>query len=581
MANKVADVITEILHGAGVRRIYGIVGDSLNAITESLRERGDIAWIHTRHEEAAAFAAGAEAALTGELAVCAGSCGPGNLHLINGLYDCHRTRVPVLAIAAQIPSAEIGRTYFQETKPEELFRGCSHFCETISTPSQLPGVLEAAIRAAIGRSGVAVVVIPGDVALEDYTTPISKPASLKLAMPRVLPAGPDIEALATLLNESHRTTLFCGRGCKGAHDQVIRLAETLKAPIVHALGGKDHIEWDNPYDVGMTGLIGFSSGYEAMMDCDTLLMLGTDFPYRQFYPKKAKIIQVDLRPEIIGHRTPLELGVVGDTAATIEALLPKLQAKQDETHLKDSLANYAKARQGLDELATGEPGQKPIHPQYLTSLLSKHASDDAVFTYDVGAVTIWAARYLKMNGRRRMIGSLAHGSMACAMPQAIGVQAAFPGRQVISLSGDGGFSMLMGDFLTLNQQELPVKVVVYNNGSLAFVALEMKAAGLLTVGTNLRNPDFAAMARGAGVFGVRVEDPGELEGAIGEVLAHKGPALLDVVVNPQELARPPRIKGEEVKGFSLWALQAVINGRGDEVVDLFESGNVLKTLLGQ
>lgn len=578
MAKNVADVITETLHAAGVRRVYGIVGDSLNAITESLRERGDIAWIHTRHEETAAFAAGAEAALTGELAVCAGSCGPGNLHLINGLYDCHRTRVPVVALAAQIPSAEVGRNYFQETKPEHLFRGCSHYCEVVSTASQMPGVLEAAIRSAIGKRGVAVIVIPGDVALEDCNTAISKPASLKLAAPRVVPAEAEIEALATLLNESARTTLFCGRGCQGAHDQVIRLAETLKSPIVHALGGKDHIEWDNPYDVGMTGLIGFSSGYKAMMDCDTLLMLGTDFPYRQFYPKKAKILQVDLRPENIGHRAPLELGVVGDTAATIEALLPKLTVKQDDAHLQGALENYRTARQGLDELATGEPGKKPIHPQYLTSLLSKHASDDAVFTYDVGAVTIWAARYLTMNGRRRMVSSLAHGSMASAMPLAIGAQAAFPGRQVISLSGDGGFSMLMGDLLTLNQEKLPVKVVVYNNGSLAFVSLEMKAAGLLDFGTDLRNPDFAAMARGAGVHGVRVEDPADLEAAIGEVLAHNDPALLDVVVNPQELASPPQFSAKEVKGFSLWALQAVINGRGDEVVDLVEGGNLFKSL---
>ena len=481
MTRKVADLITDILHATGVRRIYGVVGDSLNGLTDSLRRRRDIDWVHVRHEEVAAFAAGAEAALTGELAVCAGSCGPGNLHLINGLYDCHRTRVPVLAIAAQIPSAEIGRNYFQETKPEELFRGCSDYCELVSHSSQLPGVLEAAIRTAIGRRGVAVVVIPGDVALQDYEAPFSAPAALAIRQPVVVPAADQLDALADLLNAGRRITLLCGRGCQGAHDQLLKLAATLQSPIVHALGGKEHVEWDNPYDVGMTGLIGFSSGYQAMMDCDTLLMLGTDFPYRQFYPKKAKIAQIDLRPENLGHRAPLQLALVGDVGATIEALLPRLEAKAASSHLAGSLANYRKAREGLDDLATGRPGRKPIHPQYLTRLLSEQASDDAVFTFDVGTVTIWAARYLKMNGRRRLLGSLSHGSMANALPQAIGAQAAYPGRQVISMSGDGGFAMLMGDFLTLTQQKLPVKVIVYNNGILGFVALEMKATGSISL----------------------------------------------------------------------------------------------------
>ncbi|MBK1840312.1 ubiquinone-dependent pyruvate dehydrogenase [Azospirillum sp. YIM B02556] len=568
MTQKVADLIIDILAATGVRRIYGVVGDSLNGLTDSLRRKGGIDWVHVRHEEVAAFAAGAEAALTGELAVCAGSCGPGNLHLINGLYDCHRTRVPVLAIAAQIPSAEIGRNYFQETKPEELFRGCSDFCETVSHPSQLPGVLEAAVRSALGRRSVSVIVIPGDIALEEFEAPFSAPAALAIRRPVTVPAVEEVEALAELLNAGSRVTLFCGRGCQGAHEPLIKLAETLKAPIVHALGGKEHVEWDNPYDVGLTGMLGFSSGYRAMKECDTLLMLGTDFPYRQFYPTDAKIAQVDLRAENLGHRTTLDLALVGDVKATIEALLPRLTVKSDDAHLAGSLANYRAAREGLDDLATGKPGRKPIHPQYLTRLLSEQASDDAVFTFDVGTPTVWAARYLRMNGRRRMIGSLSHGSMANAMPQAIGAQAAFPGRQVISLSGDGGFTMLMGDFLTLNQQKLPVKVVVYNNGSLGFVALEMKGAGFLETGTDLQNPDFAAMARATGVHAIRVEDPGELDAAIRDVLAHPGPALLDVVVAPQELALPPTIGPAQVKGFGLWALQAVMNGRGDELIDL-------------
>ncbi|WP_137924748.1 ubiquinone-dependent pyruvate dehydrogenase [Cupriavidus sp. 2SB] len=571
-----ADLITQTLYNVGVRRIYGVVGDSLNGLTESLRVRGDIEWIHTRHEEAAAFAAGAEAHLTGELAVCAGSCGPGNLHLINGLFDCHRSRVPVLAIAAHIPSAEIGRGYFQETHPDQLFRECSHYCELVTSVEQLPGVLETAIRAAVGHRGVAVIVIPGDVALREAATAmLSSPASLTFSQPVVTPDRASLESLATLLNDGSKTTLLCGRGCAGSHEQVLRLAETLKAPVVHALGGKEHVEYDNPYDVGMTGLIGFSSGYHAMEQCDTLVMLGTDFPYRQFYPTDAKVIQIDVRPENLGRRTRLDLGLVGDVGATLDALQPLLTVKADRAHLDQSVEHYHRARDQLDDLATGDSGRKPIHPQYLAKLVSDMAADDAVFTFDVGTPTIWAARYLKMNGRRRMIGSLAHGSMANALPQAIGAQAAFPGRQIISLSGDGGFAMMMGDFLTLVQERLPVKVIIFNNSVLGFVALEMKASGFLEEGTRLENPDFAAMARAIGVHAQRVDDPLLLPDAIEGFLRHDGPALLDVVTNTQELAMPPSIKAEQVKGFSLWALKAVMNGRGDELLELAKS-NLLR-----
>ena len=570
-----ADLITSVLHGVGVRRIYGVVGDSLNGLTESLRQRGDIDWIHTRHEETAAFAAGAEAHLTGELAVCAGSCGPGNLHLINGLFDCHRSRVPVLAIAAHIPSAEIGRNYFQETHPEQLFRECSHYCELVTSVEQLPAVLETAIRAAIGHRGVAVIVIPGDVALRAASGALSAPASMALSAPVVVPDAASLDALSDLLRGSRRTTLLCGRGCAGAHDQVVRLAETLKAPVVHALGGKEYIEYDNPYDVGMTGLIGFSSGYHAMQNCDTLVMLGTDFPYRQFYPEGARVVQVDVRPENLGRRTRLDLGLVGDVAATLDALQPRLVPQTDTAHLDASVRHYRESRAQLDDLATGDSGRKPIHPQYLARLLSEQAAEDAVFTFDVGTPTIWAARYLRMNGKRRLIGSLAHGSMANALPQAIGAQSAFPGRQVVSLSGDGGFAMLMGDFLTLVQQGLPVKVVIFNNSVLGFVALEMKASGFLESGTSLQNPDFAAMARAVGVHAQRVEDPLLLPEAVASMLAHDGPALLDVVTNTQELAMPPALKAEQVKGFSLWALKAVMNGRADELVELAKT-NLLR-----
>lgn len=566
--SNVADVVAETLQEAGVARVYGVVGDSLNGITEALRARGKIEWIHTRHEEAAAFAASGEAQVTGKLAVCAGSCGPGNLHLINGLYDAHRSRTPVLAIAAQIPSPEIGSGYFQETKPTDLFRDCSHYCELISDPAQMPFVLENAIRAAVGEGGVAVIVLPGDVALRDAPKRALAPrAGLIPAKPVVRPADPELDALAAMLNAGNRVTLLCGRGCAGAHAELLQLAEALKSPIVHALGGKEFVEFDNPYDVGMTGLIGYASGYAAMMACDTLLMLGTGFPYKQFYPQEAKVAQIDLRPSELGRRCRIELGLVGDVGATLRALLPRLKPKTDRSFLDASLKHYAKARTGLDDLATGKPGG-PLHPQYLTRTISEMASEDAVFTADVGTPTIWAARYLAMNGRRRLLGSWVHGSMANALSQGIGVQASQPDRQVIALCGDGGFAMLMGDFLTLRQHRLPLKVVVFNNGTLGFVELEMKAAGYLETGVALDNPDFAAMSRAAGIFALRVEDPAELPGAMREFLAFDGPSLLDVRTARNELSMPPKIDGQQVKGFSLYVLRAVMDGRGDAVLDL-------------
>ncbi len=566
---NVADLIAETLIQAQVARIYGVVGDSLNGLTEALRRRPAITWIHTRHEEVAALAAAAESQITGKLAVCAGSCGPGNLHLINGLFDAHRSRTPVLAIAAQIPSAEIGSGYFQETHPQNLFAECSHYCELVSDVSQLPYVLENAIRAAVGRRGVAVLVIPGNVALRQAPLRgISPTAGLLPALPLVRPADRELDELAALLNAHARITLFCGRGCAGAHAPLMKLAETLKSPIVHALGGKDHVEYENPYDVGMTGFIGFSSGYAAMHACDVLLMLGTDFPYKQFLPHDAKIAQVDIRPENLGRRAKLTLGLVGDAGETIEALLPKLAVKTDRRHLVEALAHYRKAREGLDELAVGKPGRKPIHPQFLARTISESAADDAIFTADVGTPTIWAARYLRMNGRRRLIGSWVHGSMANAMAHAIGAQASQKGRQVIALSGDGGFTMLMGDLITLRQMQLPAKIVIFNNGVLGFVALEMKAAGFLPVGVDLDNPDFAAMARAMGIHAIRVEDPAELSGAVADIFAHDGPSVLDVVTAKEELSMPPSITAEEIKGFSLYVLKAIMNGRGDQIVDL-------------
>ena len=565
----IADLFARTLHLAGVERIYGVVGDSLNGLTDSLRRQGKIEWVHVRNEEAAAFAAGAEAQLTGKLAVCAGSCGPGNMHLINGLYDCNRSRAPVLAIAAQIPSGEIGSQYFQETRPEALFRECSVYCETVSDADQMPRTLDTAIRAAVGHRGVSVVSMPGDVALRPAEGLPARSSAALLPPPAiVVPADEDLHSLATLLNDAGRVTILAGRGCRLAHAQLIRVAERLQAPVVHALGGKEFVEYDNPYDVGMTGLIGFSSGYDAMMGCDTLLMLGTDFPYRQFYPTKAKVAQIDLRPENLGRRTAIDIGLVGDVGATIDALLPLLRADRDGAFLGDARANYAKAREGLDDLSHGKPGSGVIHPQQVARVVSDLAADNAVFTCDVGTPTIWAARYLKMNGRRRLLGSFNHGSMANALPQGIGAQAAFPGRQVVTLSGDGGLAMLMGELLTVRQLGLPVKIIVFNNGTLGFVEMEMKAAGLIETGVALDNPDFAAMARAIGLHGVRVTDPGEVEAGVREVLAHPGPALLDAVTARTELSMPPKITLEQMKGFTLYMAKAIISGRGDEVLEL-------------
>jgi pyruvate dehydrogenase (quinone) len=562
-----ADLVVDTLAAAGARRIYGVAGDSLNAITDAVRRRPDMRWVHVRHEEAGAFAAGADAHLTGELAACAGSCGPGHVHLVNGLYDCHRSRVPVLAIAAHIPSKEIGTGYFQETHPEQIFRDCSHYCEMVSQPEQMPRVLDIAVRTALERRGVSVLILPGDVAQRPVEVPEPRVAPRRTA-PTVRPSEEETTELAAALNEAGKITILGGAGCAGAHAELMELADRLKSPIVHALRGKEHIEYDNPFDVGMTGLLGFSSGYHAMMACDTLLMLGTDFPYTQFFPERAKVIQVDIRGEQIGRRTRVDLGLVGDVRDTIRTVLPALNPKADDAHLRTCVDHYRKARQGLDELAVSKPGQRPIHPQYLTKVLDELAADDAIFACDVGTPTLWAARYLRMNGKRRLLGSFNHGSMANSLPQALGAQLVFPERQVITLSGDGGLAMLLGDLLSLRQLGLPVKIVVFNNGSLGFVELEMKAAGVLDFATDLHNPDFAKMAEACGLLGLRAEDPEQVQPTITQALAHPGPALVDVLVNRQELAMPPTIDMSQVVGFGLFLVKAVLNGRGNEVIDL-------------
>ncbi|MFE2235145.1 pyruvate dehydrogenase [Streptomyces sp. NPDC059442] len=557
---NVAEQFVDILVRAGVRRLYGVVGDSLNPVVDAIRRTPDIDWIQVRHEEVAAFAAGAEAQVTGRLAACAGSCGPGNLHLINGLYDAHRSMAPVLALASHIPSSEIGLGFFQETHPDRLFSECSHYSELISNPRQMPRLLHTAIQHAVGQSGVSVVALPGDVASEPAPEKTVETA-LVTARPTVRPSDAEIDALVRMIDDAERVTLFCGSGTAGAHAEVMQFAERVKSPVGHALRGKEWIQYDNPFDVGMSGLLGYGAAYEATHECDLLIMLGTDFPYNAFLPDDVRIVQVDVRPERLGRRSKLDLAVWGDVRETLRCLLPRVRAKTDRRFLDKMLKKHADALEGVVKAYTRKVEKHvPIHPEYVASVLDELADDDAVFTVDTGMCNVWAARYISPNGRRRILGSFSHGSMANALPQAIGAQFTDRGRQVVSMSGDGGFSMLMGDFLTLVQYDLPVKIVLFNNSALSMVELEMLVAGLPSYGTTNRNPDFAAIARAAGAYGVRVEKPKQLAGALKDAFKHKGPALVDVVTDPNALSIPPRISAEMVTGFALSASKIVLDG---------------------
>lgn len=567
MAGTLGDIMVATLKASGVRRIYGIPGDSLNGFTDALRRDGEMTWMHVRHEEAAALAASGDAAVSGGLAVCAASCGPGNLHLINGLYDANRSRVPVLAIAAHLPRAVIGASYFQETHPQELFRECSVYSELVSVPEQLIWVLESAMRAALERSGVAVIAVPGEI-LGAPTPSGTRPRTIRRAASTVVPAEETLAAAADILNGAERITILAGAGCAGAHDEVVELAGLLQAPVVHALRGKEYIEYDNPYDVGGSGLLGISSGAHAMRDCDALLMLGTDFPYRDFYPDDARVVQVDVRGENIGRRVPVDVAVVGTVKATIAALAPHLRDGRNGDHLRRMTAHFRRTRRQLDAIEHARNDDGPVHPQVLTRIVSDVAADDAVFVPDVGTPTLWATRHLRMNGRRRLLGSFIHGTMANALPHALGVQAAQPDRQVVALSGDGGLTMMLGELLTLRQLGLPVKVVVYNNRSLAFVELEMKADGIVTFGTELDEPDLSAVARAIGLHAVRVEGLSELGEGLRTAFAHEGPALVEVLTVRHELGFPPAIDVQQATGFALWATRSVLSGRGDEVIEV-------------
>ncbi len=572
MPNRIADELIRRLAEAGVERIYGVVGDSLNPVTDALRLNNKVKWIHVRNEEAGAFAAGAEAQLTGKLAACAGSCGPGNLHLINGLFDAHRSNAPVLAIASHIPSSEVGTGYFQETHPQNLFQECSHYCELISNPAQFERVLHVAMQSAIGQGGVGVVVLPGDIVGMD-APPNGGMRSLVTHRPSIRPGQKDLAKLADLINSAKKVALFCGIGCEDAHDEVVALAEKVKAPVAHSYRGKPFIEYDNPYDVGMTGMIGFGMAYEAIHECDLLLLLGTDFPYDKFLPTKCKIAQIDIRVERLGRRSKLDLGIWGDVKETLQALMPMLEGKQSREYLQTTIAKHKEKMQKMNVYVDHVGTRLPMHPEPVAAALSEVAAADAIFTADTGMCNVWSARYIKATKGRRIIGSFNHGSMANALPQAIGAQCAYPGRQVISMSGDGGFAMLMGDLLTLTQYDLPIKVLVFNNGALGMVKLEMETGGFPDYQTDLKNPNFAKLAEAVGMMGVRIENPADLTSGFKKALAHNGPALIDVVTDPNALSIPSHADKSQAVGFALALGKMVLAGNIDEVMDTVK-GNI-------
>jgi pyruvate dehydrogenase (quinone) len=572
MPHRIADELVSRLAEAGVERIYGVVGDSLNPVTDALRLNSKVKWIHVRNEEAGAFAAGAEAQLTGKLAACAGSCGPGNLHLINGLFDAHRSNAPVLAIASHIPSSEIGTGYFQETHPQNLFQECSHYCELISNTAQFDRVLHIAMQSAIGKGGVGVIVLPGDVAYAE--APAQGPTrSLVTKRPSIRPSDKDLAKLADLINSAKKVVLFCGIGCENAHDEVVALAEKVKAPVGHTYRGKPFVEYNNPYDVGMTGMIGFGMAYEAIHECDLLLLLGTDFPYDKFLPTNTKIAQIDIRVERLGRRSKLDLGIWGDVRETLQALLPMLNQRSERNFLDNTLARHKEKLRKMNVYVDHIGTRLPMHPEPVAAALSEVAAPDAIFTADTGMCNVWSARYIKATKDRRLIGSFNHGSMANALSQSIGAQCAFPGRQVIAMCGDGGLAMLMGELLTLTQYNLPVKVLVFDNSALGMVKLEMETGGFPDYQTDLKNPNFAKLAEAIGMMGVRIENPADLTSGFKKALAHPGPALIDVVTDPNALSIPSHADKSQAVGFALAMGKLILSGNIEEVVATIE-GNV-------
>ncbi len=570
MAKNVAEQLVDMLIAAGIKRIYAVTGDSLNEVNDAVRRSdGKIHWIHVRHEEAGAYAAAAEAELNG-LACCAGSSGPGHVHLINGLYDAHRSGAPVIAIASTCATIEFGTEYFQETNTIKLFDDCSHYNQIATTPAQLPRMLQAGIQNALSKKGVSVIGLPGDLTKMD-SEEITTSTINYAPTPVIRPTDSDLHQLAALLNAHEKITIFCGIGAKKAHDEVVELSKRLQATVGYSFRGKMSIQHDNPNEVGMTGLLGLPSAYHSMHESDLILLLGTDFPYTQFVPTDCKIVQIDTKPERIGRRAKVDMGLCGTVEDTLQALLPLITQKTDDSFLQGQLELYAKVKDSLQTYVDDRGEMNAIHPEFVAATIDALANQDAIFTVDTGMCCVWGARYIRSTGKREMLGSFNHGSMANAMPQAIGAALSSPGRQVIALAGDGGISMLLGDLATIVQYKLPVKIVVFNNRSLGMVKLEMEVAGLPDWQTEMQNPDFALVAQAMGMKGITIADPDQVEQGLREALAFNGPVLINVMTDPNALAMPPKIEFEQVKGMTVAMSKLILNGRMGDVWDTIKA----------
>lgn len=570
MGKDLSEQLIDMLAKAGVKRVYAVTGDSLNRVNDAVRKNDKVQWIHVRNEETGAFAAGAEAQLHGGIACCAGSSGPGHVHLINGLYDAHRSGAPVIAIASALPTEEFGTQYFQETNTIRLFDDCSFFNQVVTTSEQLPRMVQGAIQAAISQRGVAVVGLPGDVTSK-ATADVFSSSRAFFTRPQVCPAEEELRQLAELLNGEDKVTIFCGIGAKDAHDEVVELSHRLKAPVAYSFKSKMEIQYDNPNEIGMTGLLGMASAYESMHRCGVLLMLGTDFPYGPFLPQDNKIVQVDIKAERLGRRAKLIQGLCGDIKTTLNALLPMLKQKEDATFLKEQLLGYNRTMEKLHTYVKEQGEKDKIHPEYVMYQVNEVANSDAIFTVDTGMTCVWGARYLQASGKRRMLGSFNHGSMANALPQAIGASLAYPDRQVVALCGDGGLSMLLGDLMTVVQYKLPVKVVVFNNRSLGMVKLEMEVTGLPDNETDMMNPDFARLAESMGMKGYTVSEPQQVLPTLIEAFNSTDPVLVNVMTDPNALAMPPQVEWGQMTGFAKAMYRMLITGRGQEIIDTINS----------
>ena len=570
MAKNVAEQLVDTLEKAGVKRIYAVTGDSLNEVNEAVRKSGKIKWIHVRHEETGAFAAAAEAQLNSELACCAGSSGPGHVHLINGLYDAQRSGAPVLAIASTLPTHEFGTEYFQETNTIKLFEDCSYYNQVATTPEQFPRMLQGAIQAALSFRGVGVIGLPGDLTSKTATSGESSQQPFPTKQ-RVCPSAEEIDALADLLNKAEKVTIFCGIGAKDAHKELVELSLRLNAPVAYSFKSKMEIQYDNPNEVGMTGLLGMPSGYYSMHEAEVLLLLGTDFPYEAFMPQNNTIVQVDIQANRLGRRAKIKMGLCGDVKDTLQELLPLVRQKTNDSFLREQLAHYDKVKRNLRSAAEVKGKDEKIHPEYVISLIDELASKDAVFTVDTGMTCVWGARYLQATGKRKMLGSFNHGSMANAMPQAIGAALAYPGRQAVALCGDGGLSMMLGDLATIVQYKLPVKLIVFNNRSLGMVKLEMEVAGLPDWQTTMLNPDFARVALSMGMAGYNVSNPDDVLPTLTKAFASDGPVLVNIMTDPNALAMPPKIEFTQMLGFAQTMYKLLMEGRSKEVMDTIDT----------